>query len=458
MENNKSYLRHFGLIFLLFAMVAGLIVWQYAILRDGSNGMFSLFTIIVQILPPIIILAAAGFATGMMRAAVGAILFSVATRLLVLFLYDKPDPESSNHALMFWINQLVYVAPYMFFLLLTKPDVKRILLILVLSLLIFGNNNVFSAIQGIEKLKDLLRIESNSSGLTLYYFAYVLSLVINFILFCELVNYGQGKARGYHPRLLNPGNEYSKLSGTLVFWSLKLYLLLSVIGCSFSLQSFAEYAGREGYSSMGSFNFLKWYYLLNILSTIPLLFCSAWYLRKFMMEFFMSWKQTSRLQFWFFLLPVIGFFGWLIMLFDADRNHTFSERKKSLEDFAASSTNGIATIFMIFLGLRLVLTLSNGPANAILTVGVSAALFYFMLNSSTGYYVNLYLNIFVLGILLLVLFFGKGAGLEFILLLYPLILFNVLQVIMIFPALHIDAFDYISYEEDKPWQPGDDLF
>jgi uncharacterized membrane protein len=81
-----------------------------------------------------------------------------------------------------------------------------------------------------------------------------------------------------------------------------------------------------------------------------------------------------------------------------------------------------------------------------------------MISSRAGYYFNLYLNIVIMSVLLLILFFGKGAGGEYVLLLYPVILFNVLQVILIFPALHIGAFDYISYEEEKPWQPGDDLF
>lgn len=457
MENNKSYLRHFGVLFLLFISVSVLVVWQITGQRPDSYNQFGLFTIIVEFLPGILTLAVVGFATGNRSAAIGSIILLVVLKT-VLFLLRPEFNQESGQGLKFWLNQLVFLCPYMLFLVMTKPETKRIPLLLIFTLLVYGDNNMFAAMQGLEKINDLFDLEWNIPAYIPYFFSYVLSLVIHFLLLCELVNYGKGKTAGYRPRLLNPGNEYSKLTGTLIFWSLKLFIVLSVIGCPFTLESFVRFMVREEFSHVRDMDYLQWYYLLSILATIPLMFCAAWYLRKFMIEYFITWQHSSRLLYWFLLLPVLGFLGWLIMIVDSDKNHTFAERKKTLGDFSSSSKNGIITVFLILLALRLLLTLSTGQVGSILAVVLSAALFFAMISSRGGYYLNLYLNLLVMVILLLVLFFGKGAGGDYILLFYPLILFNMIQIILIFPALHIEAFDYISYEEEETWQPGQDLF
>lgn len=458
MENNRTYLRHFGLLFLLFTLLAALVAWQFSSQRPDSYNQFSLFTVIVEFLPGILTLSAVGFATGNRNAAIGSIVLSVSLKVLLFLIRSDFNIESGNQGLKFWLNQLAFLSPYMLFLVLSKPEIKRIPLLLAGTLLVYGDNNMFAAMQGIEKLNEYFSLGWNIPAYIPYCISYLLSLVTHFLLLCELVNYGQGKTAGYRPRLLNPGNEYSKLTGTLVFWSLKIFILLSIIGCPFTLETFARYTSVEEYSYLSSMSFLKWYYLLSILSTIPLMFCAAWYLRKFLMEYFMTWQHTSRLLYWFLLLPVVGFFAWLVMLADSDKNHSFAQRKKTLGDFSSSSKNGIITVFLILLGIRLLITLTNGPSSTVITVVLSAALFFAMVSSRGGYYFNFYLNILVMAALLLILLFGKGAGGDYILLFYPIILFNVLQVILIFPALHIEAFEYISYEEEKPWQPGDDLF
>jgi hypothetical protein len=127
-----------------------------------------------------------------------------------------------------------------------------------------------------------------------------------------------------------------------------------------------------------------------------------------------------------------------------------------LQAFAASSISGIIGVFIALLALRLVLSLMGGNITSLFTILISFGLFFFVIASRPGYYFNLYLNGLILFILAVLPFFRIHV--DFAGILFPLLLFNTVQLLLVFPALHFDAFDFISYEEDKPWQPGDDLF
>lgn len=461
MENNKNYLRHFGLLFLLFAITSALVVWQIYDQRPDSYDQFSFFTIIVEYLPGIITLAAVGFAMELRVQALSAILISVALRTALYLLRpgSGQDSESgSSPGLLFWLNQLTFLLPYILFLVLSKPNRKQVPLMLAGIFLLYGDNNIYFAGQGLERIFNAFDSGWKVPFYVPYFFAYLAGFVVHFIMLCELVNAGRGKTGGYRPRLLNPGNEYSMLSGTLLFWSIKLFIVLTVIGCSFMLENLLRHLRGSEYDYLQNLKFLKWYYLLTVLATVPLLLCTAWYLRKFLVEYFMNWQHTSRLLYWLLILPGIGLFAWLVMLTFGERNRSFEERKKTLGEFAGSTKNGIIAVFSILLGLRLLLTLASGPSASILTVIISAALFFAMVSSRGGYYFNFYLNLAALVAILVYVVTGNESGDGIMMVLYPLVLFNLVQVVLFFPALHIEAFEYRDSGEEKPWQPGDDLF
>jgi len=321
-------------------------------------------------------------------------------------------------------------------------------------LLIFGVTGLYQASEGYEWITDLFSIHFKIPATAWTLTNYIISQLVHVLLMCELLNYAAGKANGFQSRIINPGNDYNKLTGTIIFWTLKTFIYLSVLGCIRMLKS---YIGFFSDYYDGSYSFLKWYYLFSFIMTTFILLAAAWYLRKFLLEFFLTYNFSSRFLYWSLLLPVIGFFVWLVMLADSDRQPEYKQRKKTMEDFAGSSPNGIIVIFIIAIALRLLVSFMAGHTGAVFTNLITGLFFWLLVSSRTGYYINLYMNFLLLVAFVMLPFFHIEKDIASIV--FPLLLLNTVQLVLIYPAFHFDAFSYTSYdEEEKPWEPGQDIF
>lgn len=454
MENNKAYLKQFGPVFLIIVPAAILFMWMTEQLTGSDYTETSLLLILFQLLPLVLIMINIGIVTKKWTAAVGGLVAYVIAEALQYFLLKNYKEGAIGPGIRMLFQILIYFLPFIIFFLVDKTDSKKLPGVLLGILLLLGTNGLYTSQEGFTWLMDLLDRDWKISKYIFSFLVIVVGQIVHIILICELINYAQGKNNGLRARIINPGNEYNKANATIIFWVLKTFLYLSMLGCVAMLRSYISFFG-DYYGQ--TLSYLKWYYLLSLITTTFLMLATAWYLRKFMLEFFISYNFSSRFLYWFLLLPVLGFFAWLVMLADSDKRYSFKERKKTLEDFSSSSPKSIITVFVILLVLRFLLIIASAQFASILSLLISVVLFVALISSTGGYYFNLYLNLVLLAFFFLLPLVKINADLGA--LLFPLLLMNVVQIVLIFPALHFEAFDYLSYEEEEePWQPGQDLF
>lgn len=182
---------------------------------------------------------------------------------------------------------------------------------------------------------------------------------------------------------------------------------------------------------------------------------AAWYLRKLILEYFISYNITSKFTYWLMLLPGIGFIVWLFCLQD-ERNKSFSEKVDTINGFASSPSQAVTIIIVILMCLRLVFGLTGAAAGITIFSGMlSLALFAWLASQRSGYYFNLYLS---LGLLLVVLVAMLGWGeRKYLILFYvafSLLLYNAAQLIMIYPIYHFEDFSYLDDGEETPEEEG----
>lgn len=453
MENNKGYLRQFGIIFIISAIagIASVVIIGNKLLVKPDSGFYYQF---IRLSPIVLYFINTGIATEKWKAVTGSIVSFTIIIIAEHFLFTaKNHPEISN-GWAYFLQDFFYLLPYFIFFLFIKTETKKLLIIFFVLMLVFGTTGLYQSQDGFEWISELFSVHLNIPEKAWAVSRYIISQLLHVILMCELLNYAIGKADNFQPRLINPGNEYNKLNSTILFWSLKTFLYLSVLGCMVMLRSYSGFF-NDYYDS--SYSFLKWYYLFNMLMTTGMLLACAWYLRKFLLEYFLVYNFSSRFLYWLLLLPVIGFFVWLILLADSEKQTAYKDRKKSMEDLAASNAGGIIVVFIVLIILRLFISLMSGQTGAFFTNLLTGLLFWLLTSSRAGYYINLYLNFLLLVAFMVLPFFDAQKDITAIL--FPLLLLNTVQLVLIFPAFHFDAFSYISYDNDeKPWQPGDDLF
>lgn len=360
-----------------------------------------------------------------------------------------------NGSLYFLFLRIVYLLPSIVFFIIAKTPAKKLPFILfVLLILQLSYNTTYESAAGFNFLNEAFRMGLNIPPYIFNVLTTTIVSVISLVAFCELINYRENKNKGWNVHLINPGNEYDKVNATILFWALKSGIYFCLLGAIDYLKNYDEFLDfRFGSDNAG----IKLQFFLTLFFLIFTILAIAWYLRKFMLEYFATYNFTSRFLYWFLLLPIIGFFVWLGMLAESRKQETFNERERSIQDFSASKPDGIIVVFVILIVLRFSLALTyNFPAEFIISTILSIGLFIWMVKSRTGYYVNLYLNLFLVVLILLLILFNAAESSIF--LLYPILLLNTVQLILIYPAFHFNAFSYLSYEKEKPWQPGQDLF
>lgn len=454
MINNKGYLQSFGLVFLVAVLGAGVAILLAMQLRNiPYSEPLNIFRILQQLWPVAVSFGCIGLATGKWKAAAGSfLLFAGLLAINILMVERESFPVYS--AWWSFLQVMMFQLPLYFFFIFAGVPAKKLPLIIGFILLSLGFSSIFY-------VEDGLRISSyfilGKNAELPVYLNYALGLIVRntvfAILVCELLNYAGDKNDGFHRRIINPGNEYNKLNGTVVFWSVKTFMVLSVLGCYGLLRSLMQYTDRNRSSSM---LFIKWLTVFEIIGAVAMIMAAAWYLRKFLLEFFFSHNVHSRFLMWFTQWPILGFFGWLGVVGQGDKLPDFKSRHNTLQRFDDAGPNSVSTVMMVLLGIRLLLAIATGSPESILTNILSAAMLFWLISSVNGYYFNVYGTCFLLAVVLLIPLINSNKS--EILIYFPLLMLNLGQMIMVHPVLHFSSFNYMSYEEEKPWQPGDDLF
>jgi hypothetical protein len=453
MENNKTYLRHFGLIFLISAL-SFILLNVISGIKPEEYNRNRFFIIFLQSYPVLLFFINTGIATQKWKAAAGSMGIFILVLTSEYIFYSQKWDDHMSRILIFILQELLYIIPFFVFFLFVKTDRKKLPFIFLGLLLMIGMAGAYQSEKSMEWLSRLFSINLHISR---YIFSFVVSVteqIMIVVLMCELLNYAQGKSKGFQTRLINPGNEYNKLNASVIYWSFKSFLYVSILGCLGKTITYIDVFNNHDKYIL---SFVKWPYLITLLFTPFFLFALAWYLRKFLLEFFISYNFTSRFLYWFLLLPGLGFLAWLVILTDSNKQTAFKQRQQSIEKFSADSSFSIVVVFTVLIILQFILSIAAEQWQVIFPLIVTAVFFAMMVISRTGYYFNLWFNFVVLAIFTIFLVIGTKKDITP--LFYPLVLLNTVQLILIMPAFHFGAFNYISYENDENLRQQDqDLF
>ncbi len=448
MENKKAYLNKLPLIFLI--VLAGVVVQEFffnTLNRTIENQeQIRRNLIFSQAIHFTILFVGLGLALNKWKNA----LISLGTAALVMVTYsflsnDKLFGESTTEVAMRLIaGELLYILPSIIFFVLSKIAAKKIINIIIALIILRGLTGTYFIAQGIGALKDNLNIDLENYKQYITVAVSACMFIFKIIFYCELENYVNGKEMKWQPRLLNPGNVYENLSATIVFFTLKVFIIAMVIGQAFQLYSL-KFFMRDEFAS-----FLRVYYysnILNMLFGVAIVLFATWYLRKFLLEYFVTYNMTSKLVYWFTLLPGIGFIVWLFCL-QNERAKNFSEKVASINNFAGSGTQAVTTIIVIVMSLRFVFGLAGQTAGVDVFAGIlSLLLFVWLINQRSGYYFNLYLSFTLLLILLIVILWGSERRYFVVFCAaFSLVLYNAVQLLLIYPVYHFEDFSYIDNE------------
>jgi hypothetical protein len=456
MENNKAYLNKLPLIFLI--ILAGVVAQEFffnTLNRTiGNEEQIRMNLIFNQSIHFIMLFAGLGLALNKWKDAMISLGVAALIMIVIPFLFNGKTfgKSTTGVAMSLIINELLYTLPVIIFFALSKTTAKKIVNIIIALIILRGLSGVYFIAQGINTLKDNLSIDlvdyKHYISVTVYTCLYIFKI----LFYCELQNYIDGKEMKWQPRLLNPGNVYENLSATIVFFTLKVFIIAMVIGQAFQLYSLKFFMRGEFAS------FLKVYFysnILNVLFGVVIVLFAAWYLRKFLLEYFVTYNITSKFTYWLTLLPGIGFIVWLFCL-QNERAKNFSEKVDSINNFAGSNAQAVTAIIVIIMCLRLVFGLAGQAAGINVFAGILSLLFFvWLINQRSGYYFNLYLSLSLL-LILLVGMLGWGERKYFVVFCasFSLVLFNTVQLLLIYPVYHFEDFSYIDNEEETPDEEG----
>jgi hypothetical protein len=453
MKNNTAYLKNIHWVALL-ATAYGLFSiyvspWLYGFFK-GENAVYA--SIILSVFYFGITYAGIGMATSRWKELI--ISFIVAEALFITYFF-APGNETGMKAIIYFF---IIPVPLTIFICQVIGWDKRVIIVylgimlagLVLTMTSFENGAFF-------RLTRLLRTGHSiwTDLLTLLYI--MTTKVFHVIIICELLNYLRSENKKPKPLLLNLGNEYNRLNSFIAFWVMKTALLLIAFGSAGYLRMIMESTSRRyggfGNDNEGWKNYIMTVGIVRITGSILLALFTAWYLRKLLLEYFITYDVRSKFLYWLALVPFIGFLSFLFMETNEEKQRNYNQKIESMGNFAASSTAAISTIAFILLFLRLVVRLSNTGPGVVLSIVLATLLFTWMMYSQVAYYLNGVVILLAMAAILVYSFMTSYAP-EEMLMYFALLIFGLTQLILSLPVYHFDKFFYTPSENPEPEEAG----
>ena len=453
MENNKAYLNKLPVIFLI--TLAGVVAQVFLFSkRIGDQDDIRLNLIFNQATHFIILFVGLGFVLNKWKQAIISLGAAIAIMSIGFFLFESKTfgDSSTGQVIGFIMGELLYTLPGIIFFMLSKIPSKKIVSIIIVLFILRGISAIYYIPESINRLKDILDIDLVRYKNYISVAVFTCLHIFRILFYCELQNYIDAKEMKWHPRLLNPANVYEKLSATIVFFSVKVFMIALTIGLAFQLYNSDFFRREEGDS------FYKVYYysnMLEVLFGVVVMFFAAWYLRKFLLEYFITYNITQKFTYWLTLLPGIGFIAWLFCL-QNERAKNFSEKVDSINSFAGSNTQAITAIIVIVMCLRLLFGLAGEAAGVNMFAGIFSLIFFaWFINQRSGYYFNLYLSLALLLVIIVVMLgWPDRKYLAVFSIIFALLLFNAVQLLLIYPVYHFEDFSYLNDGEQTPEEEG----
>lgn len=456
MENNKAYLRNIHWVFFI-AIAHGLVYvfFQSWLIRQFEFSNRTPFYI-ASVLYALLFYTALGCLTSKWKEALIACGISLLpTTIDFLFL-----PASFN--LTVRITSFLFgPLPLLLFIALQTGWQKKLVGTYFLLLAATGIFSLGFYAPGNEALRSFSGPSLNFDTL-LSLGLWMAVFVFQVIVVGELLNYLRGKHNAGSTVLLNLGNDYSKPNNLITFWVLKTMLIVLFLGSARAMDSYIKISARDYsfFKHKDANEFYLYTSVIHTLSFVAIALFLAWYLRKFVLENFITWNVQSKFLYWLSMVPVIGFIVFVLLQLDNPKQHRYSNKVATIGSFASGSTAAITTIFFIGLFIRLIMRISDGDITFIVSLILSVLLFIWLMADKTGYYVSLGLVALALFIIIVAGFWLRTTGDlgEEFPLVFALLLFNLVQLILIFPVYHFDQFEYIPAEDPHPEPVGEHLF
>lgn len=450
MENNKAYLKKLPQVFLVILLVCCIreFVFHYHSLvrmdQPSSTGFM-----VNEILLGATFFLGLGYLLNKWKLAL--ITFAVLIIILALdSLFLAGDqlglyPKPMRITLFIGIS-ILYYFPYFLFFLLQKASAKKMLVIAGVLLLTRGFVPFYS-FSAVYETVDKMFGKNVMSHDFLNMLFYAALGTVRLILYCELQNYINEKASVNNMLLLNPGNDYSKASGTIVFWSIKTFILVICTGLGYYIYSMRYYAGLN---LTGAVLIFYSQYIIQMFFTLFVMMFFTWYLRKFLLEYCITYNITSRFFYWLLLLPFIGFFVWLFLL-PIKKTWKQEQKAASIEQWSTAGSSSVTMAYLVMLLVQLVFFFTNTEQQyGLFYTLCTLSLFTWMIFSRTGYKVNLWLRMAAYSSVLLWFFFKVEKHEAFtISFVYPVLLYGIIQLMLLYPVYHFDSFVYLSKTENE---------
>jgi hypothetical protein len=290
-------------------------------------------------------------------------------------------------------------------------------------------------------------------------FFFIATRLFQVIFICELLNWLRSDSKKPKTLLLNLGNEYGRFNGFIAFWVMKTSLLLLAVGTANYLKilmeaftyKYGKYDGTDGYRI-----YIMIIGFVSIVGAILLALFAAWYLRRLLLEYFITYNVQSKFLYWLALIPFIGFLSFLFMETSQNKEQNYNEKVASIGNFAASSTTAISIIAFTGMFLRLIFRISNIEGSVVLSIVLACLLFTWMIYSPAAYYINGVVILLALAAILVYTFMGRYV-IEELIAFFGLLVVALAQLVLFLPVYHFDKFFYTPSQnpEPEPGQPRD---
>lgn len=448
MENNKTYLQriHWAAAIALAFYLLIVLVFSDSLMPIPTKYFYELLAVGSLVCPFI--------AIGVVIRNWKAPAIAGVVALALYFINQNISYNTGRSEIHLFLSLLLHPLPMVLLVILHTGWTGKVGMIYLLCLLAsgLGGGQLISLFEGL----DLIRNRHVSSFID--FTCYIGVFAGHVIFVCEIINFSNGKTHYGKTRLLNLGNIYPKNNTVLALWCIKAALWGHAIAGMLRFESLMERfqkAGRKTgnfVSEIFTVEISFYHYLtaiLAILSWIAAGLLLAWYLRKFMLEAFVSFGLRSKLIYWLSFLPFIGFLFFAFSIGGARQQQLYIEKKASIEQFANDNPISITFAFLLLVAIRLFMLLSRSDTIGLISLVITVILFLWMTKQKIGFYVYLYLNLVLLAVGLVAMFFAQWPPQPTSLLMESVLL-GAMQLIYLFPAYHFEEFEYIPAGDPEP--------
>jgi hypothetical protein len=458
MENNKAYLQKIHWVF----FIAALYGVAFHFLPEWLKNISSVSTkfIVFESIFFCCYYSCIGIISSKWKETAVAAAISIGLYTVDLLLNQKTSFNLYTHILLYLSSSIPLTVFFGLQFGWTKKLVSIYVVLFIISsfnMLSFYSNNFVEKVT--EALLDSMDYDNNSSIWVDVFSVITRASGFIFSIACiaELSNYMQGKKMAWKTCLLNPGNDYGKINSILLFWMMKVVMISVLFGSARFAQEYVDFTRGKNYYNPSGNSYSIYILIVNsirLVSFIPAALFLAWYLRKFLLEYFMTYGLRSKFLYWLCLLPVIGTLVFVIAQFNSVKRSNYEEKTMAIGDFAASDSLSVTVIFLFLYTVLLFFGARGGDTAFIISLVLTILLFVLFTADSAGYAVNIGLNFFLLttGVILIILAKWRGPSIPSH---FAQVLFNTMQLILIFPVFYFDQFEYITPEKTEAVKPGE---